>query len=112
LRDLICAPDSTKDGCGTLEQHGPCAVTFLSGKTSRMPRYYFHIRDGDTVIRDDEGTELPDFEAAQFEARMCARELIVECLRSGQEINGRKIEIADEGGAILKSANIRAMLDI
>jgi hypothetical protein len=30
-----------------------------------MPRFYFHIRDGDTVIFDDEGCELADVEATR-----------------------------------------------
>jgi hypothetical protein len=32
-----------------------------------MPRYFFNIRDGETII-DDEGTELPDLDAARAEA--------------------------------------------
>jgi len=89
-----------------------CAVTFVSGKTLCMPRYFFHIRDGETVIRDNKGTELPDLEAAQFEARMHARDLVVDCLRSGREIDGRRIEIADESGATLESTTVRSVLEI
>ncbi len=33
-----------------------------------MARYYFHIRDGNNLIRDEEGTELPSLEAARAEA--------------------------------------------
>jgi hypothetical protein len=33
-----------------------------------MPRYFFDIRDGEELVRDDEGMELPDLEAAFREA--------------------------------------------
>jgi hypothetical protein len=40
-----------------------------------MPRYYFHIRDGDTLILDDDGCELADVEATKAEAFDSARDL-------------------------------------
>ena len=40
-----------------------------------MPTYYFHIRDGDTVVLDDDGCELADFEAIRNEALRSARDL-------------------------------------
>ena len=40
-----------------------------------MPRYYFHIRDGDTLVFDDEGCELADWEAIKNEALRSARDL-------------------------------------
>jgi hypothetical protein len=30
-----------------------------------MGRYFFHIRDGDRIIEDLEGSELPDLAAAE-----------------------------------------------
>ena len=33
-----------------------------------MPRYFFDIRNGDGLIPDEEGTDLPDLQAAQLEA--------------------------------------------
>jgi hypothetical protein len=44
-----------------------------------MPRYYFHVSDSDHSIIDDEGTELPDLQAAHKEA-VCASS---EMLRDG-----------------------------
>ena len=40
---------------------------FLGGELP-MARYYFHIRDGNNLIRDEEGIELPSLEAARAEA--------------------------------------------
>jgi hypothetical protein len=41
-----------------------------------MPRYYFHIHDGKTLILDDEGCELADLEATRAEAIKSARDLL------------------------------------
>ena len=39
-----------------------------------MPMYYFHLRDQDT-IRDVDGTDLADTDAARAHAEIVAREL-------------------------------------
>ena len=43
-----------------------------------MPLYYLHIRNGDKLEVDPDGTELPDLEAAFAEAVKVARELVDE----------------------------------
>ncbi|MBZ9676867.1 DUF6894 family protein [Mesorhizobium sp. ES1-1] len=40
-----------------------------------MPRYHFHVDDG-TLLADNEGTELPDLQAARAEAVSAAGELL------------------------------------
>jgi hypothetical protein len=47
-----------------------------------MPAYYFHIRDNGTLIKDPDGLELPDLEAARAE---CKR-LILSILREEQTV--------------------------
>jgi hypothetical protein len=60
-----------------------------------MPLYYFHIRNGDQLEVDPDGTELPDLDAALTEALKVARELTAEIL----EYDGSTvIEVADSGG--------------
>ena len=39
-----------------------------------MPRYFFHVRIGRELTRDDEGIELPGIDAAVAEALKAARE--------------------------------------
>ena len=50
-----------------------------------MPRYYFNLRDGDELIPDDEGIELPAIENARKEAIRgladCARDAIYDLSR-------------------------------
>lgn len=66
-----------------------------------MPRYFFHVREGDTLHTDNEGQDLVDAGAARREAISAAREIIGEKLLHGGELDGRIIEIADESGLVL-----------
>ena len=75
-----------------------------------MPRYYFHIREGSTLNRDEEGQELPDAEAARQEAISAGREILGEKLLHGGSLNGRTIEIADETGHVVDEINLREVL--
>jgi Domain of unknown function (DUF6894) len=40
-----------------------------------MPMYLFHLTDGNTLLADDQGMELPDAQAARAEAEAVASEL-------------------------------------
>ena len=40
----------------------------LPWRWAGMPRYFFDIRDGEELIPDEEGMDLPDLEAAFREA--------------------------------------------
>jgi hypothetical protein len=62
----------------------------------RMPRYYFHIRDHEKVIPDDEGVDLPGVKAAFDEAQDAAREILATKVRRGEVIDGHKFEVRDE----------------
>jgi hypothetical protein len=53
-----------------------------------MARYFFHIRDGDRIIQDVEGAELPDFAAAKVEATQCARSISAAICASDGRQNG------------------------
>jgi hypothetical protein len=63
-----------------------------------MSRFYFHLRDGDQLVTDDEGTDLPDLFAARREAVLCARELVAEAIKSGRRRVPEFLIIADETG--------------
>ena len=64
-----------------------------------MARYYFHIRDGDRLIRDDEGIELPSLEAARAEAILVTREAVRLATLRGERIGMHGVfEIADQSG--------------
>jgi len=50
-----------------------------------MPRYYRHIRQGDLLIEDPEGIDLPDLAAARAEALEGIRDILAEAIRQGRD---------------------------
>ena len=63
-----------------------------------MPRFFFHVFD-DVVVRDDEGIELPDAEAARGAALAGARAMMCDQLMKGRLSLHHRIEVEDEDGA-------------
>jgi hypothetical protein len=64
-------------------------------------RYFFHVREAGHVIRDDEGSELPDLAAAQYEAWLSARDFALEDVKQGGPVRLREIEIADDKDKVI-----------
>ena len=75
-----------------------------------MSRFYFHLREGDTVIPDDEGQDLPDLSEALREAQLAARDLLAEAIRSGKERVPDAFVIADEAGRAIGTLPLAAVL--
>jgi len=64
-----------------------------------MAIYFFHIRVGNTVIPDEEGCDLPDFEAVKKEATLSAHDLRREAaFNKSFPKTFFSIEIRDEAG--------------
>lgn len=63
-----------------------------------MPRYYLHIRDGEQLIEDYEGIDLPSVVSAKGEAEDAAREILAAGVRAGDIIDGQEFEIYDAWG--------------
>ena len=72
-----------------------------------MPCFYFHLREGNHLIEDLDGSELPNLEAARAKAVAATRAAIAEQLRTGQAVGDRCFEIADEGGRVLTTVTLR-----
>ena len=67
-----------------------------------MTRYFFSIVEGDEIMDDEEGTELPNLEAARTEALESAREVIADDVLSARKYEaGRAIMVRDETGKIV-----------
>jgi hypothetical protein len=77
-----------------------------------MPRYFFHVREGGDLNRDDEGQDFADAEAARREAVNSVREILSEKILHGGVLNHRSIEIADgaEHGHVVDVVNSRDVL--
>ena len=62
-----------------------------------MPRFFFHIRDGESVD-DPDGMYLPDTRSARMEAVRSARDIMAEDVRRGRLPLSSWIEVTDENG--------------
>lgn len=63
-----------------------------------MPIFYLHIATRQTIIEDDEGTDVADLAAARVEAIKDARGLMSAAILQGRDISSRHIEICDAHG--------------
>jgi hypothetical protein len=64
-----------------------------------MPRFFFHYRTDDELIRDADGSELPDLEAAEQNAAALAKAIVEHAASTGGDTRiPRSIEITDAGG--------------
>jgi hypothetical protein len=73
-----------------------------------MTRYFFHIRNGEELVKDDEGTDLPDVSAARREAALSAQALILEAAPSSEPLDHVAIEIWDDTGAVIEVVQVGA----
>jgi hypothetical protein len=63
-----------------------------------MPRYYLHITDGDEVLENPKGLDLPGPAAARDEALLLARELKDGRLMPERKWDGWFVSIVDQHG--------------
>ena len=66
-----------------------------------MPRYFFNIGQGDEVLRDEEGVDLPNLDAVREEATEAARQIMSQRVLVGDAPDGQKFVITDETGIIV-----------
>jgi len=66
-----------------------------------MPRYFFHLRTPTgRLIRDDEGVELPDLDAAAHEAAEAALTFSKDSELGGHDCSGWFFEIRSSSGSL------------
>jgi hypothetical protein len=65
-----------------------------------MARFYFHVRDGETFTKDDEGVDLPDLEAVRWEAEQGARGF-KKLFESRGALDHQCFEVTDEAGVVV-----------
>jgi hypothetical protein len=70
-------------------------LTRIALKGGVMPLFYFDVRDGQKLIRDDDGLEFPNIEAARDEATRALGELAKDVL-PGRAVREMAIEVRDE----------------
>ncbi len=66
-----------------------------------MTRYFLHLVDGDDLICDPEGSDLPSIAAAREQALLSARELLAEAIKRGaQRIPGFVVAVSEGGNEV------------
>ena len=75
-----------------------------------LRRFYFHLRAGEEITPDEEGTELPDLSAAKGEAALAARELLADEIKGGKRDVPEAFVIADEAGQPLAIVPLATVL--
>lgn len=66
-----------------------------------MARFYLHLFNRIGTVHDDEGTEVPDLDAARHLAVQSVRDILSEEVKRGRfDLQGR-IDIAGEEGNVL-----------
>jgi hypothetical protein len=75
-----------------------------------MARFYFHLRDGDKLVPDPDGSDLPDVEAAKREALLAARDILSDAMKVGKRKVPEAFVIADEAGRKLDVVPLAAVL--
>jgi hypothetical protein len=75
-----------------------------------MARFYLNIKDGSTIITDEEGIDLPNVEAAKTEALNCARWMLADAIRWDKPWVPEALLIADEAGRALAVVPLVAAL--
>jgi hypothetical protein len=64
-----------------------------------MPRYFFHYRTDDELIRDPDGRELPNLDAAEHSAAELGKAIVDRAASTGGDTRlPRSIEITDDSG--------------
>lgn len=63
-----------------------------------MSRFYLHIKKGAHLIEDEEGVDLPTHAHARAQAVEAARELWVDAIRTGSDLDADAFVIANEEG--------------
>jgi hypothetical protein len=71
-------------------------------RSGLMTRYFFDIREGDSIVPDEEGLEFPHVEAAQEEAADSLADLVRDKIR-GQPHCHMAIEVRDNAGPVVEA---------
>ncbi|WP_051679961.1 DUF6894 family protein [Pseudorhizobium marinum] len=75
-----------------------------------MPKYFLHLRERDDLIRDLEGANFVDLNAARDESRQAIRDIVAEHIAAGEELTLQTIEICDEQGNHVATVSVASSI--
>jgi hypothetical protein len=64
-----------------------------------MPHFFFHIQQGKARLLDRTGVDLPDAEAAWYQAYRNARDILTAGGRDRRQWGDHSLQVEDERGA-------------
>jgi hypothetical protein len=77
-----------------------------------MPLYFFHIKEGDEFLHDEEGSDHPDLQGARGEAIEGIRQIVGDAVMSGSRLGlDREMHVADDAGDTLLKLMFREVVD-
>jgi len=79
---------------------------------ARQMRYFFHVMDGDTTIRDHEGQLIEHFGDVKEEAYQAARDLLADRVKHGVPLRGQAFVVQDSSGRTVLELPFRTILGI
>ena len=77
-----------------------------------MPRFYFHVCNGNGFVEDEEGQELPDLEAARAAAISAARDIMARDVQRGALDLSSFIEIEDPEHRLVHTLGFEDAVDL
>ena len=75
-----------------------------------MKQFYFHLRTGDDIIFDLEGSTLADYSSARREAERSVRELLANAIKAPNTKIPDKLVIANGDGVELGTVSFGEVL--
>lgn len=75
-----------------------------------MPRLHLHLRFSDGLSEDSEGVDVINLTAAEALARQGLRDIVAECIVSGDPLDVVAIEICDDTGRELTLVTVAAAI--
>lgn len=77
-----------------------------------MSRYYFHLRDGEDILLDEEGRPMDGPEAFREAALIEARAIISADAKGGRIRLDQRIDVEDASGNIVHSVEFADAVEI
>jgi hypothetical protein len=76
-----------------------------------MERYFLHLKKaGVGILEDEEGSDLPDLQAARDEALRAARDIVADAIKAGSDLNTEAVIVANGQGRELDRVPLTAVL--
>jgi hypothetical protein len=75
-----------------------------------MPRFYIHFQNGDFIVKDDQGEELPGLEEAKEAAIVSAREILADNLKANAANPLSAVMIANENGETIMTISAKDVM--